>query len=149
MKSLKFLEDSGVNIKATLEVFGSEDVYNVKLGNFLVDVHTKIKQLVVFMQKGDLTNYRDYVASMYNDAKIYGFEKLAMIAAEQYNHANVGDQYYINTHINDLIAECNNTIIVIQQYLNGTDEKPVVVDSNGRYEQDSDSLRRSGYSSSS
>lgn len=135
MKSIKFLEEKGVNVKATLDVFGSADVYNVKLGNFLVDVHTKIKQLVVFMQNGDLTNYRDYVASMYNDARIYGFELLSQIAADHYNHANLGDQYYINTHINDLIQECNNTIITIQQYLNGTDEV-VIKDANGRYEQD-------------
>ena len=140
MKSIKFLEDKGVNINASLEMFGDINVYNNKLGNFLVDVHTKIKQLIVFMQNGDIQNYRDCVLSMSSDAKIYGFDTLANLAQEHYDKAAAGDQYYINSHINDLISECNNAIIMIQEYLNGVEDPPIVKPDNTEGVYDSDTI---------
>ena len=121
MKSIKFLENNGVNIKACLDVFGTSDVYSERLGEFLVDIHTKIKQLIVFMQKKDLQNYTDCVLSMSTDAEIYGFENLAKMAKEHSEHSSKSDQYFINKHINDLITECNNAIKLIQEYMNGVD----------------------------
>jgi len=125
MKNIKFLEENGINIKDSLGVFGSSDVYNERLGEFLVDVHTKINQLIVFMQKKDMRNYTDCVNSMASDAEIYGFVKLKEKAKEHAEHSSKADQYFINKHINDLITECNNTIKLIQEYMNGIDEKKI------------------------
>ena len=46
MKSIKFLEDNGVNIKRSLELFGDSVTYNETIGEFLVGIHDKINRLI-------------------------------------------------------------------------------------------------------
>lgn len=130
MKSINFLAEKGVDVKTSLDLFGEVEKYNDKLGEFLVGIHTKIKQLIVFMQNKDLTNYNTTVRSMKNDAKFFGFNSLASKAEEHELKSSTGDLYYINEHINDLIKETNDTIVLIQEYMNGTDEVQEVVPEN-------------------
>lgn len=133
MKSFKFLEEKGVDVKKSLELFGEEKIYNDTIGEFLVGIHTKINQLIKFMEIKDLVNYAIVVHSMKSDAKYFGFTKLSEVAYEHEMKSKDGDLYYITNHINDLINETNNAIILIQEYMNGDDalevnEKAEVVD---------------------
>ena len=125
MKDIEYLKKSGVDIQSSLDIFGSADIYNEKLGEFLVGVHTKIKQLIVFMQKQDLMNYTSMVSSLAEDANIYGFKELAKVAQTHYDKSSKGDYYYISGHINDLINECNKVIILIQEYSNEVEEDTI------------------------
>ena len=125
MKSIQYLKDKGVDIDTSLSIFGNEEVYNERLGEFLVGVHNKIKQLITFMQKQDLNNYLNYVSSMADDANIYGFKQLAAVATEHKEKASRGDLFYISEHINNLIEECNSVIIMIQEYMNGVDTQDI------------------------
>lgn len=130
MKSITFLEQKGIDVKSSLDLFGDVEKYNDKLGEFLVGIHTKIKQLIVFMQNKDMQNYSTCAAAMKNDARFYGFNQLAKKAGEHEEKSSVGDLYFISGHINDLIQETNNSIVLIQEYMNGTDEATQVVTSN-------------------
>lgn len=123
MKSINFLQEKGIDVKSSLDLFGEIEKYNDKLGEFLVGIHTKIKQLIVFMQNKDLANYAACVRSMKNDARFYGFNSLATMAEEHENRSNAGDLFYITEHINDLIKETNDSIVLIQEYMNGTEEQ--------------------------
>lgn len=125
MKSMKFLEQKGIDVNTSLDLFGNIDLYNEKLGQFLVGIHAKIKQLIVFMQKQDLSNYYTCVTNLKNDAKYFGFKALASCAEMHEQKAAIGDLFYISNNINDLIAETNNAIVLIQEYMNGTDEEQV------------------------
>ena len=139
MKSINFLEQKGIDVKSSLDLFGDIEKYNDKLGEFLVGIHTKIKQLIVFMQKKDLQNYSVCVRSMKNDAKFYGFKKLATMAEEHQNRSDAGDLFYITEHINDLIKETNDSIVLIQEYMNGVEgdqEVPVSTASADSYSSD-------------
>ena len=127
MKNIHFLEEKGIDIKSSLDLFGTAESYNDKLGEFLVGIHTKIQQLIGFMQNKDLQNYSVCVRSMKNDARFFGFSSLGKMAEIHEERSAQGDLYYINGHINDLIAETNNSIVLIQQYMNGTDEETKVV----------------------
>ncbi|MBP5678313.1 MAG: response regulator [Bacilli bacterium] len=127
MKNITFLEEKGIDVKSSLDLFGDVEKYNDKLGEFLVGIHTKIKQLIVFMQMKDMQNYNACVRSMKNDAKFYGFRNLAAMASEHEQKSGVGDLFYVTGHINDLIQETNNSIVLIQEYMNGTDGKQEVV----------------------
>lgn len=122
MKSISFLEKKGVDIKTSMELFGDVSKYNDKLGEFLVGIHTKIKQLIVFMQKQDLQNYNSCVRSMKNDAKYFGFNSLAEKAENHEERSEAGDLYYISENINDLIKETNDSIVLIQEYMNGNEK---------------------------
>ena len=119
MKDIKFLEENGVDIKKSLELFGDSETYNETIGEFLVGIHTKINQLIKFMEDKDLANYAITVHSMKSDAKYFGFTKLAEIAYEHELKSKAGDLYFVTTHINELIKETNQSIVLIQEYMNG------------------------------
>ncbi len=126
MKNIQFLKDKGVDIDKSLELFGDTNTYNDTIGEFLVGIHNKIKNLIDLMNKGDLQNYAIVVHSMKSDCKYFGFTKLANMAYEHEMKSKAGDLYYVTNHINDLIFETNNTIKLIQEYMNGEDEKESV-----------------------
>lgn len=126
MKSIKFLESKGVDVSNSLSLFGDIQKYNDKLGEFLVGIHSNIKQLIVFMQKHDMANYVNYVKSMKTDARFFGFDALATVAEEHEEKSMAGDLYFISNHINELITETNNAIVLIQEYMNGFDEESIV-----------------------
>ena len=121
MKSISFLESKGIDIPKSLELFGDEATYNDSVGEFLVGIHKKITELIKFMEAKDLQNYAITVHSMKSDAKYFGFTKLADLAYQHELKSKEGDLYYITTHINDLIGETNNSIILLQEYMNGDD----------------------------
>ena len=139
MRNISFLVEKGIDIKSSLDLFGDIGKYNDKLGEFLVGIHTKIKQLIVFMQKSDMPNYATCVRSMKNDARFFGFNALADKAEEHEFKSMAGDIFYINEHINDLIQETNNSIVLIQEYMNGK-EKPKEVKPTETDEYDSDTI---------
>lgn len=126
MKSIKFLQSKGVDVDNSLSLFGDIQKYNDKLGEFLVGIHSNIKQLIVFMQNKDMANYLNYVSSMKNEARFFGFDSLATVAEEHEEHSQAGDLFFITGHINELINETNNAIVLIQEYMNGFDEESIV-----------------------
>ena len=82
MRDIKYLEQNGVDINKSLELFGDVNTYNDTIGEFLVGIHTKINELIKFMNNNDLSNYAIYVHSLKSDAKYFGFTKLADLAYE-------------------------------------------------------------------
>jgi CheY-like chemotaxis protein len=122
MKSIKFLEENGVDIKSSLELLGDEATYNETVLDYLTGVYDKLNQLVDFLKKEDLENYSIYVHSLKSDSKYYGFTKLAEIAYEHEMKSKAKDINYIVNHIVDLVNEGNNTIRLLNDYVEG--EKP-------------------------
>ena len=122
MKSIKFLEENGVDIKSSLELLGDETTYNETVLDYLTGVYDKLNQLVDFLKKEDLENYSIYVHSLKSDSKYYGFTKLAEIAYEHEMKSKAKDMNYIVNHIVDLVNEGNNTIRLLNDYVEG--EKP-------------------------
>lgn len=125
MKSISYLESKGIDIPKSLELFGDEQTYNDSIGEFLVGIHTKINDLIKYMEAKDMQNYAITVHSMKSDAKYFGFTKLADLAYQHELKSKEGDLYYVTTHINDLIGETNNSIVLLQEYMNGNDNDPV------------------------
>ena len=121
MRDIKFLEKNGVDINKSLELFGDINTYNDTIGEFLVGIHTKINELIKFMNNKDLSNYAICVHSLKSDCKYFGFTKLADLAYEHEMKSKAGDLYYVTSHINDLIKETNNAILIIQEYMNTND----------------------------
>ena len=117
MKDIHFLENNGVNIPKSLELFGDADTYNETIGEFLVGIHSKINQLIKQMNAKDFVNYSVTAHSMKSDANTFGFTTLAEMASEHELKSKAGDFYYVTTHINDLITETNKAILLIQDYM--------------------------------
>ena len=128
MKSINFLKNKGVDIDGSLNLFGDVETYNTTIGEFLVGIHNKIKILVNSLQSRDMANYAIYAHSMKSDAYNFGFRKLGDLAYEHETKSKAGDVYYISEHINDLITETNNTIVLIQEYMNGVDNGEALIE---------------------
>ena len=122
MRDIKFLEENGVDINKSLELFGDSNTYNETIGEFLVSIHSKINELIKYMNSNDMANYSVYVHSLKSDAKYFGFTKLSDMAYEHEKKSKAGDLYYVTSHINDLIKETNNAILLIHEYMNDADE---------------------------
>lgn len=130
MKSINFLKNKGVDIDGSLNLFGDVETYNTTIGEFLVGIHNKIKILVNSLQSRDMANYAIYAHSMKSDAYNFGFRKLGDLAYEHETKSKAGDVYYISEHINDLITETNNTIVLIQEYMNGVDNGEALIEND-------------------
>lgn len=121
MKNIKFLEDNGVDVSKSLELFGDINTYNETISELLVGIHTKIKQAIEFYEKKDLANYSIAVHSIKSAAKTFGFMELSDMALEHEEKSKAEDMYFVTNHINDLIKKTNDTIILVQEYMNGDD----------------------------
>ena len=119
MKDINFLKKNNIDVDKSLELFGDVETYNETIGEFLVGIHTKINQLIEYMQKQDLTNYSVIVHSMKSDSKYFGFTSLADMAFLHEQKSKAGDYSFVVNHINDLINETNKAIVLIQEYMNG------------------------------
>ncbi len=126
MKNISFLKENGINIEKSLEVFGDIKTYNATIGEFLVGIHSKIKQIINFLEIKDIANYAIIVHSMKNDALNFGFTKLAEVAYEHELKSKAGDLYFVNGHLNNLIEETNKAIILVQEYMNGNEAEQVL-----------------------
>ena len=128
MKSIDFLKEKGVSIEDSLNLFGDVETYNATIGEFLVGIHQKIKSLIIFLENRDMNNYAIYAHSMKSDAYNFGFKKLGDLAYDHEIKSKALDVYYISEHINDLIRETNNCIVLVQEYMNGSDVEEKVED---------------------
>lgn len=128
MRNIKFLVDRGVLVEDSLKLFGDVETYNLTIGEFLVGIHHKIKSLISFLENRDMNNYALCAHSMKSDAYNFGFKKLGDLAYDHEMKSKALDVYYISEHINDLIKETNNCIVLIQDYMNGSDKEVVVKD---------------------
>ena len=131
MKDLSFLESNGVDIKKSLELFGSEDKYTDNLGTFLVGIHSNINKLIDLMQKKDLANYAVYAHSLKTDARYFGFNTLADQAYQHELKGKEGDLYFITNNINDLISETNRAIMLVQRFMSDSDISEDIKTTNG------------------
>lgn len=116
MKDVSFLEKNGVDVSKITEVFGSVDDYNKSLGKFIADIHSKMEELINYMNNNDLADYVTCVHLLKSTAKDFGFNKLTAIAYEHERRSKAGDLSFVTSHINDLIRETNSTILLIQEY---------------------------------
>lgn len=126
MKNIKFLKDNKIDIDKSLELFGDVKTYNDTIGEFLVGIHTKIKQIIKSLEIKDISNYTILVHSLKNDAQNFGFTKLAEVALEHELKSKAGDLYFINRNINNLIEETNKSIILVQEYMNGNETEQIL-----------------------
>ena len=123
MRSLNYLISNGVDVEKSLELFGDIKVYNETLVEFFDSANTKLTKLSAYKNNRDMANYAIYVHSLKTDAKYFGLNKLAELAYEHELKSKAGDIDYVNTNFDNLVREVSDSVKLIREYLNGTDEK--------------------------
>ncbi len=117
MKDENFLRSKGVDIDKSLELFGDIETYNLTLNDFLGAISEKVENLEKYKEANDMPNYAILVHSLKSDAKYFGFTHLAELAYEHEMKSKANNMYYVFDHFNELIAEVNNVVSLVGEYL--------------------------------
>ena len=131
MKDVEVLISGGVDVKASLELFGEMSMYDATLEDFLEGVGPKLERLKNYKEINDMSNYAIEAHSLKSDARYLGFTKLAELAYDHELKAKAGDRFYIVQHYDELITETKRIIELSKKYIGGiTEEKSSYVPSD-------------------
>lgn len=117
MKDTKLLEENGINLKKSLELFGDMATYDQMLEDFLMEVNNKLDNAKRFKEDGDMANYAIVVHSLKSDCRYFGIDALA---DEFYEHELAGkrnDYIFVNSNYDKLINDANKMINILKRYM--------------------------------
>lgn len=117
MRNPEFLISKGVDLQKSLELFGTIEMYNETIGEFIISVPGKINKLREYLDANDMPNYAIYAHSLKSDARYFGFTKLSEIAYSHELKSKEGDVYYVYDNFNDLTKAVDEAINIIQEYM--------------------------------
>ena len=117
MKDTTILTSNGINLQASLELFGDIATYDESLPDFLNGVKEKLPKMAGFKEAADMANYAILVHSLKSDAKYFGMTRLAELAYNQEMKSKEGDYQYIYDHFDELVTETNKMVEVAKKYL--------------------------------
>ena len=120
MKDINILINNGVDVNASLEIFGDMELYDETIVDFLNSVHGKLDELKKYKEGGDLNNYAILVHSLKSDAKYLGFTKLAELSYAHELQSKAGNYGFVLEHFDELISEANRIIKLATYYNDGT-----------------------------
>ena len=131
MKDVNLLINNGVDVNASLELFGDIDTYNETLEDFLNTVDEKIGNMTKYKEESDMKNYAILVHSLKSDARYLGFTKLAELSYNHEMQSKANNDIYVYDNYDELINETNRIIDLVREYLgkekltreNGVNEK--------------------------
>lgn len=104
MKDVNILTSNGVNVAASLELFGDMATYDETVIDFLAGVEEKLSNIKKYKEAGDMPNYAILVHSLKSDAKYLGLTALAEIS---YQHEMDSKANNINAVYNNYDALMN------------------------------------------
>ena len=117
MKDIKLLEENGINVQKSLELFGDMATYDQMLEDFLKEVNNKLDKAKKFKDDGDMANYAIVVHSLKSDCRYFGIDALA---DEFYEHELAGkrnDYIFVTSNFDKLMADANKMINVLKRYM--------------------------------
>ena len=117
MKDVNLLINNGVDVNASLELFGDIDTYNETLEDFLTTVDEKIGNMTKYKEESDMKNYAILVHSLKSDARYLGFTKLAELSYNHEMQSKANNDIYVYDNYDELINETNRIIDLVREYL--------------------------------
>lgn len=117
MKDTSILTNNGVNVQASLELFGDMEMYDETLGDFLDMSDEKITTLENYKNSNDMPNYAIAVHALKSDARYLGFTTLADLAYESEMKSKAGDSVFVAENHPKILQEAKRVINLSQQYM--------------------------------
>ena len=117
MKDANLLTSNGVDINASLELFGDMETYNETLEDFLNSVDEKINDIKKYKELSDMPNYAILVHSLKSDARYLGFTKLAELSYNHEMESKKNNVNYVYDHYDELMTEANRIINLVKSYM--------------------------------
>ena len=107
MKDINILINNGVDVKASLELFGDMSLYDETIVDFINSVDNKLNDIKKYKEVGDMVNYAILVHSLKSDAKYLGFVKLAELAYAHELQSKAKNYSFLIENFDELINEAN------------------------------------------
>ncbi|MEG1310114.1 MAG: response regulator, partial [Bacilli bacterium] len=117
MKDVNILKENGVNVAASLELFGDMETYNETLNDFLESVDQKLSDIKKYKEQEDMPNYAILVHSLKSDSKYLGFTKLADLSYQHELESKNSNIQFVNVNYEALVEEANKMINLVKNYL--------------------------------
>ncbi|MEG2250149.1 MAG: Hpt domain-containing protein, partial [Bacilli bacterium] len=96
MKDINILKENGVNVAASLELFGDMETYDETLNDFLESVDQKLSDIKKYKEQVDMPNYAILVHSLKSDSKYLGFTKLADLSYQHELESKNSNIQFVN-----------------------------------------------------
>lgn len=138
MKDIKILTNNGVDVDASLELFGDMETYDETLNDFLASVDKKLADIKKYKEAGDMPNYAILVHSLKSDSKYLGFKELADLSYQHELKSKENDVNYVNANYDELVLEANRIVALVKKYV--TNESPVQIHELNRVATDSKTI---------
>jgi len=119
MRDVNILVSNGINVKASMELFGDMATYDEMINTFLVDVTKKLAGLAKYKEASDMPNYGILAHSLKSDAKYFGFEKLAELSYKHELAAKANNPVEVNDNYEEFIKEANRIVEIVKKYVHG------------------------------
>lgn len=116
MKDVNLLIGAGVNVRASLELFGDMETYNDSLETFLEEIDKKVADMKQYKEVADMANYAILVHSLKSDAKYFGFELLADLAYKHELESKANNIYFVYDNFDSLMNETNRIVNLVKEY---------------------------------
>ena len=117
MKDTSILTNNGINVQASLELFGDMEMYDETLGDFLDMSDEKITTLEQYKNANDMPNYAIAVHALKSDARYLGFTTLADLSYESEMKSKAGDSVFVAENHSKILQEAKRVINLSQQYM--------------------------------
>ncbi|MDD3341891.1 MAG: response regulator [Bacilli bacterium] len=127
MKDISMLTNNGIEVDASLELFGDIEIYNEALEGYLDTITEKVNNLNHYKEVGDMPNYAIIVHGLKSDSKYLGFMKLAEMAFSHEMESKANNMNFVYNNYDALIKEVNQVTSLVSAYL-GKDEGGQVVE---------------------
>lgn len=116
MRDVNILKTNQVNVEKSLELFGDMATYDEMLSTFLTEVDEKLNNIAKYKEVADMANYAILVHSLKNDAKYFGFEKLAELSYKHELESKANHIYFVYDNYDELMNEAKRVVNVVRQY---------------------------------
>ena len=116
MNNVNLLINAGINVNASLQLFGDIETYNEILKGFLDKVNDMVSNLKKYKEIADMNNYSILVHSLKSDSKYFGFDKLAEMALQHEMESKSNNIYYVYDNFDSLMEELNRILSVVYEY---------------------------------
>ena len=113
----EILTTNGIDINKGLELLGDMEMYNETLMDFINESADRLPKIRQYAAAGDMPNYAILVHAMKSDSKYLGFDKLAEMSYQHEMESKASNQEFVNAHLEELMAEANRIISVVNTYL--------------------------------
>jgi len=117
MRDINILKNNNVNIEKSLELFGDMETYDQMLGTFLTEIDNKLSNITKYMKESNMPSYAILVHSLKNDAKYFGFEKLADLSYRHEIESKSNNVLFVKCNYDELMTEAKKMVSVVKEYL--------------------------------